>query len=82
MVSETNPVKPTKKFVADFEAVHKYYGCSASECDEMRVEARKNFGESIPCFASLAREIFGPEHGINKRITDNIEAERNQEKQP
>lgn len=82
MDAETKPAKPTREFVANFDAACLHYGCTEAEQEEMRVEARKKLADAIPCFAALAREIFGPEHGINKRIEDSIEVERNQEKQP
>lgn len=71
-----NPVKPTREFVADFEAACLRYGCTEAEKEEMRVCAREKLGDAIPCFAALAREVAGPAAGINARIKTRIETEK------
>lgn len=71
-----NPVKPTKEFVANFEAACLRYGCTEAEKEEMKVCARGKLGEALVCFAALAREVAGPEADINARIKDSIKTEK------
>lgn len=70
------PVKPTREFVANFDAACLRYGCTDAEKEEMRVCARGKLGDAVACFAALACEAAKPEAGINKRISDSIKNEK------
>lgn len=51
------PVKATRQFKADFQAVCRHYKCTEKEIEEMKACARNDLANAMISFGLMAKEV-------------------------